>query len=48
MAVDQVAESRMVRWFTGEPLLVNFDGGHSAGVGTVVYTVVGKKHLHSV
>ena len=29
--------------FTGEPLLVNFDGGYSSGVGTAGYTVVGRE-----
>ena len=43
MVLDQVVESRTVRRFTGEPLLVSFDGGHSSGVGTAGYTVVGRE-----
>ena len=35
--MDQIVESHMVRQFTGDPLLVNFD------VGTAGYTVVGRE-----
>ena len=31
-----------MRTFVGEPLLVNFDGGHSQGVGTTGFTVTGR------
>ena len=31
-----------MRTFVGEPLLVNFDGGHSQGVGTTGSLVTGR------
>ena len=31
-----------MRTFVGEPLLVNFDGGHSQGVGTTWFSVTGR------
>ena len=31
-----------MRTFVGEPLLVNFDGGHSQGVGTTGFSVTGR------
>ena len=40
--LEGVAESRTVRTFVGEPLLVNFDGGHSQGVGTTGFSVTGR------
>ena len=31
-----------MRTFVGEPLLVNFNGGHSQGVGTTSFSVTGR------
>ena len=41
--MEGVAESHTMRTFVREPLLVNFDGGHSQGVGTMGFSVTGRE-----